>query len=235
MIISPIDSLPPLYDLQFGRSNILHPSCKQFVELKFWTVEKINGFTQNQYVAVYSGLGAAKALFAFLFNLEYILLRIVVFETPSATWTAADNDFEEWSARAGNRECLMGHKQWYKYRKPNADCYVGKKFIDRIEHEDTSPCVDKDYECEFNFVRDSNKLIRKIPGYTCTGGTKDALVDKKCSQAPEEGQVLHQTGVDSTTFNLLVFDSSRYILFRHQPPSKTKRHALPAPRYEKQL
>ncbi|KAF8909112.1 vacuolar protein sorting/targeting protein 10 [Mucidula mucida] len=131
----------------------------------------------------------------------------------------SNNDFEEWYARAGNRECLMGHKQWYKRRKPNADCYVGEKFTDPIEHEDNCSCVDEDYECDFNFVRDGDKCVpsgpesippgiclrpdqtykgssgwRKIPGNTCTGGTKDALVDKKCSQAqPEEGQVLHQT------------------------------------------
>lgn len=37
-------------------------------------------------------------------------------------------------------------QQWYKRRKPEADCYVGEKFLDPVEHEENCPCTDEDYE-----------------------------------------------------------------------------------------
>ncbi|KAJ7065213.1 vacuolar protein sorting/targeting protein 10 [Mycena amicta] len=130
-----------------------------------------------------------------------------------------EGDFEKWYARASKSECLMGHKQWYKRRKPDVDCYVGEKFRDPVEHEDNCACTDADYECDYNFVRDGDKCVpvgpepipagickspthnyagssgyRKIPGNTCTGGTKDEKVQKSCSAAePEEGAITHQT------------------------------------------
>ncbi|KAJ7626363.1 vacuolar protein sorting/targeting protein 10 [Mycena polygramma] len=130
-----------------------------------------------------------------------------------------ENDFEKWYVRSANSQCLMGHKQWYKRRKPDVDCYVGEKFTDPVEHEDNCPCTDADYECDYNFVRDGDKCVpvgpepipagickttqgeymgssgyRKIPGNTCSGGTKDEKVPKPCSQAqPQEGDIIHQT------------------------------------------
>ncbi|KAF9020670.1 multidrug resistance-associated ABC transporter [Hymenopellis radicata] len=50
--------------------------CEQFVP-GFWTGEKIDGFTQGQYMAVYSGLGAAQALFTFLFNLAVYVAALM--------------------------------------------------------------------------------------------------------------------------------------------------------------
>jgi hypothetical protein len=37
-------------------------------------------------------------------------------------------------------------KQWYKRRKPDANCYVGDKFMDPVEHEENCQCTDADYE-----------------------------------------------------------------------------------------
>ncbi|KAJ6624911.1 Oligoxyloglucan reducing end-specific cellobiohydrolase [Mycena sp. CBHHK59/15] len=130
-----------------------------------------------------------------------------------------DNDFEQWNVRAHNSECLMGHKQWYKRRKPDVDCYVGEKFMDPVEHEESCECTDADYECDYNYVREGDECVpvgpepipagicktpdqtymgssgyRKVPGNTCTGGSKDAQVPKSCSQAqPAEGAIIHQT------------------------------------------
>jgi hypothetical protein len=133
-----------------------------------------------------------------------------------------ESDFEKWYARPHNSECLMGHKQWYKRRKPDANCYVGEKHNDPVEHEDNCACTDTDYECDFNFIRQGNDCVavgpepvpagvcksddpnqtykgssgwRKVPGNTCVGGIqKDEKVDKKCSMAqPPEGNVIHQT------------------------------------------
>ncbi|KAG6834071.1 vacuolar protein sorting/targeting protein PEP1, partial [Arthromyces matolae] len=118
-------------------------------------------------------------------------------------------DFENWYARSGKSECLMGHKQWYKRRRPDVDCYVGEKYQDPVVHEDNCRCTDADFECDYNFVRDGNECVpvgpepipagvctgdpnqtymgssgyRKIPGNTCSGGVaKDNQVQKKCSQ-----------------------------------------------------
>ncbi|KAF8798604.1 vacuolar protein sorting/targeting protein 10 [Phlegmacium glaucopus] len=133
-----------------------------------------------------------------------------------------DSDFEKWYARPHESECLMGHRQWYKRRKPEANCYVGEKYRDPVTHEDNCPCTDADYECDFNFIRQGSDCVpvgpepipagicnpetpdqmykgssgwRKVPGNTCEGGIqKDEKVDKKCSNAqPPEGNVVHQT------------------------------------------
>uniref|UniRef100_D8Q2A4 Vacuolar protein sorting/targeting protein 10 n=1 Tax=Schizophyllum commune (strain H4-8 / FGSC 9210) TaxID=578458 RepID=D8Q2A4_SCHCM len=133
-----------------------------------------------------------------------------------------DNDFEKWYARSGETECLLGHKQWYRRRKPNADCYVGEKFNEPVEHDEPCECGESDYECDYNFVRQGADCVpvgpepvpagtcttgrpdetyrgssgyRKIPGDICEGGiAKDAPVEKQCSQAePAEGAVVHQT------------------------------------------
>ncbi|KIK03719.1 hypothetical protein K443DRAFT_676547 [Laccaria amethystina LaAM-08-1] len=131
-----------------------------------------------------------------------------------------ERDFEKWYARTSKTECLMGHKQWYKRRKPDADCYVGEKYVDPVEHEDNCKCTDEDYECDYNFVRNGKDCVpvgpepipagvctgnpeqtykgssgwRKIPGNTCVDGVKkDEKVDKKCSQAqPAPGEIIHQ-------------------------------------------
>ncbi|CAK5273809.1 unnamed protein product [Mycena citricolor] len=130
-----------------------------------------------------------------------------------------DSDFEKWYARTHDSQCLMGHKQWYRRRKPDVDCYVGDKFTDPVVHEDSCACTDADYECDYNFIKDGDKCVpagpepieaglcktpdqtymgssgfRKIPGNTCTGGSKDEPVEKPCSQAqPAEGDIVHQT------------------------------------------
>ncbi|KIY66769.1 vacuolar protein sorting/targeting protein 10 [Cylindrobasidium torrendii FP15055 ss-10] len=136
------------------------------------------------------------------------------------TRKCGDNDFETWYARPSNSECLMGHKQYYKRRKANVDCYVGDKFLDPIVHEENCACTDTDYECDFNYVRDGDKCVpvgpepipagtclrqdqtymgssgwRKIPGNTCTGGNKDekAVHADTRSAQPEEGEVVHQS------------------------------------------
>ncbi|KAF9457576.1 Oligoxyloglucan reducing end-specific cellobiohydrolase [Collybia nuda] len=133
-----------------------------------------------------------------------------------------EDDFEKWYARPAKTECLMGHKQWYKRRKADANCYVGDKYRDPVEHEEDCPCTKEDYECDYNYIRNGAECVpvgpepipagvcspndpvqtyqgssgfRKIPGNTCKGGVElDKPVEKKCSQAqPQEGDIIHQT------------------------------------------
>jgi hypothetical protein len=132
-------------------------------------------------------------------------------------------DMERWYAGSGApdaaSQCLLGHKQWYLRRKPDADCAVGDKFNEVPPQMEDCPCTDADYECDFGFVaaadgsckpsmpehipaedcRGSSKTFmgssgyRKIPGDTCKGGkVKDGKVAKPCAEGtkPENGEVL---------------------------------------------
>ncbi|KAI0923357.1 vacuolar protein sorting/targeting protein PEP1 [Taiwanofungus camphoratus] len=132
---------------------------------------------------------------------------------PMRSRKCSENDFEPWYARSLTHECLMGHRQWYRRRKANVDCYVGEKFADPVGHEDDCPCTDEDYECDYNFVRQGDECVpsgpepipagvcsaqdpnqtykgssgfRLIPGNTCNrdaGLKKDEPKEKPCSQA----------------------------------------------------
>ncbi|KAH9479087.1 vacuolar protein sorting/targeting protein PEP1 [Psilocybe cubensis] len=130
-----------------------------------------------------------------------------------------NDDYEKWFARPHDSECLMGHKQWYKRRKVDANCYVGEKFKDPVTHEENCKCTDADYECDYNFVKVNGKCepagpepipagecaggpestymgssgYRKIPGNTCEGGVeKGERIKKPCSLAqPAEGEITH--------------------------------------------
>ncbi|ESK86675.1 signal sequence binding protein [Moniliophthora roreri MCA 2997] len=133
-----------------------------------------------------------------------------------------DSDYEKWYASPRDKECLMGHKRYYRRRKPSADCYVGDKFQDPIEQEEDCKCGDEDFECDFNYTPSGDQCValgpepipasicldsnskymgssgwRRIPGDTCVGGpkaNKDKKIEKDCTQAqPAEGEIRHQT------------------------------------------
>lgn len=121
-------------------------------------------------------------------------------------------DFEQWYPQGPNGACLMGHRQWYRRRKADADCVVLDKFHDPVAHVDPCQCTEADYECDFGFVRaPSGKCepsgaiavppgacqrkgdtftgssgYRKVPGNTCEvrAGQKalDAPVQRPCTQ-----------------------------------------------------
>ncbi|MBW0519773.1 hypothetical protein O181_059488 [Austropuccinia psidii MF-1] len=135
-----------------------------------------------------------------------------------------DSDFEKWYARkiSGHADCLMGHKQYFKRRKPDAQCFVGEKFHEPESHEENCPCTDEDFECDYNYSPDNNGLCilagperipagqcanpadkfmgssgyRLIPGNTCdriNGLKKDEPQEKSCAEGQAApGQVTHQ-------------------------------------------
>ncbi|KAJ9111054.1 hypothetical protein QFC19_001252 [Naganishia cerealis] len=160
-----------------------------------------------------------------------------------------ESDFEQWYVRAPatddnntGRECVLGHKQWYKRRKPDADCYVGNKFHEEVGHEEDCACRDEDFECDFNHVMADGECVsrglesvplgqctrpgqtfmgssgyRKIPGDTCKGGLeKDAPVEKDCSLArPADGQASHVVhSFDSTIVNTQYFGAGTTVLLQ---------------------
>ncbi|KAG2137161.1 uncharacterized protein EDB93DRAFT_1253769 [Suillus bovinus] len=137
-------------------------------------------------------------------------------------WKCGTNNKESLYARANTKsECIIGAKSWYTRRKANADCYMGEKFHDPQVHDDKCPCEERDYECDYNYVRSDGKCVpsfskripstqctlgtpgekymgssgyRKIPGNKCEGGSPmDKPVSKDCSGAePVEGAIVHQ-------------------------------------------
>ncbi|KAG1467598.1 hypothetical protein G6F56_004322 [Rhizopus delemar] len=123
------------------------------------------------------------------------------------------SDFEKWYARdiTDGPDCLMGHEQMFYRRKAQSECYVGREFQDPQTETKTCACTRADYECDYNFVRNSNgdcervgpdRILavecnskddyyagssgyRVVPGNTCvppSHGRLDAPVNRKCSE-----------------------------------------------------
>lgn len=122
------------------------------------------------------------------------------------------SDFERWAARdlTPGADCLMGHEQIFYRRKQDRDCYLGMEFKDPKLDDKPCKCTPADYECDYNFVRNSegectrqgpdpitgnlcksesdlypgSSGYRRIPGNTCEvadGETPlDEPVDRKC-------------------------------------------------------
>lgn len=66
-----------------------------------------------------------------------------------------DGDFEKWYARVdekGEPTCIMGHKQWYRRRKADADCFVDEEFKDPQPEYEPCACAKEDFECDYNFI-----------------------------------------------------------------------------------
>ncbi|KAI8342310.1 hypothetical protein BC941DRAFT_138054 [Chlamydoabsidia padenii] len=121
------------------------------------------------------------------------------------------NDFERWYARdlTDGPDCLMGHEQMYYRRKADRDCYIGRDFQEPEQEMKNCQCTEADYECDFNFSRDTSGKCKRdrndslnkdqcksksdtyiassgyrlIPGNTCTPGSLplDTPVDRPCS------------------------------------------------------
>ncbi|KAH8591976.1 hypothetical protein B0O99DRAFT_630824 [Bisporella sp. PMI_857] len=78
-----------------------------------------------------------------------------------------DSDIETWHARVdekGEPTCLMGHKQSYKRRKADADCFMKNEFEDPVPITEQCECTDLDFECDFNFVRSEDRKECKQVG-----------------------------------------------------------------------
>ena len=66
-----------------------------------------------------------------------------------------EKDFEKWYARVddkGEPTCIMGHKQWYRRRKPDSECFVDKEFEDPVPEYERCACSKEDFECDYNYV-----------------------------------------------------------------------------------
>ena len=131
-----------------------------------------------------------------------------------------EHDFEKWYARVdakGEPTCIMGHKQWYRRRKPDSECFVDKEFEDPVPQYEVCPCSKEDFECDYNYVKsgDGKECIpsgtleipaeqcksnndhfkgssgfRLIPGNACDSAAKGAEnLEKEIERPCKEGSV----------------------------------------------
>lgn len=155
--------------------------------------------------------------------------------------TCKDKDFDpKWSVRMdGNDEpsCVMGHKQLFRRRKWDAECFVGEVFKDPVPTFEPCECDDfRDFECDFNFKpegegkdkkcvpSESLKLPggacegdaktykgssgwRKIPGNQCKGGSKK---DEEIERQCDEAEKPAPKN-DKITSELTVFKGSSFV------------------------
>ncbi|KAF5860500.1 vacuolar protein sorting/targeting protein PEP1 [Aspergillus alliaceus] len=125
-----------------------------------------------------------------------------------------EDDFEKWPARLdedGKPDCLMGHKQFYRRRKANADCFVDEEFKDPEPIFEACKCTTQDFECEYKRTEDGKGCVmpwpltppegkckdtddkfmgpsgwRLIPGNACTrdgGENLDKDIERSCKDA----------------------------------------------------
>ncbi|PKS10503.1 hypothetical protein jhhlp_002255 [Lomentospora prolificans] len=74
--------------------------------------------------------------------------------------TCGDGDMEDWHARAdsdGQPTCIMGHKQTFQRRKKDAECFIRKEFKESVAKTEVCECADRDFECDFNFIKDEDQ------------------------------------------------------------------------------
>ncbi|KAK9765550.1 vacuolar protein sorting/targeting protein PEP1 [Basidiobolus ranarum] len=145
-------------------------------------------------------------------DFDNLLSRKCVFEEGNT-----NGDFEKWIARnlEDGPDCIMGHTTAFWRRKADAQCYVGEKFKDPKMVLDNCPCEEEDFECDYNFIRNSDGTCvlagpekiprgqcknngdkylassgyRKVPGNTCDpekGKSLDKPVERQC---PSEGSL----------------------------------------------
>lgn len=94
-----------------------------------------------------------------------------------------EGDFERWCARLdgkGEPGCLMGHKQFFRRRKPDADCFVDEEFKNPQPEFEPCACADEDFECDYNFVREGDGCVQAgalvVPDGACKGGEEGSFV-----------------------------------------------------------
>lgn len=74
--------------------------------------------------------------------------------------TCKKDDFENWPARVdedGKASCIMGHKQFFRRRKADAECFIDEEFKDPIPEFEPCKCTKADFECDTNFVRSEDR------------------------------------------------------------------------------
>ncbi|KAI8971058.1 hypothetical protein BDB01DRAFT_854995 [Pilobolus umbonatus] len=89
-----------------------------------------------------------------------------------------NDDFELWSPEDTRGEkCLFGHETQYFRRIQDRDCYIGEKLVQPRAIIRNCSCTEADFECDFNYVRDSNNKCVLVPGLSPVYPTCDGSID----------------------------------------------------------
>ncbi|BEI81872.1 hypothetical protein CcaverHIS002_0210320 [Cutaneotrichosporon cavernicola] len=76
-----------------------------------------------------------------------------------------NDDYELWSpAENRKEECLFGRRMFYHRRIRDRECYVGEKIEQLHSIERGCTCTAADFECEFNYYRDSSGKCVLVDG-----------------------------------------------------------------------
>ncbi|PGG97749.1 hypothetical protein AJ79_09101 [Helicocarpus griseus UAMH5409] len=107
-------------------------------------------------------------------NMEHYVVSIDFTEMEGRT--CGKDDVERWPARLNEDKeptCLMGHKQFYRRRKADADCFVKKIFEAPAPEFEPCKCTEKDFECDANFIRSED-------GKTCVPANNFSVPEGAC-------------------------------------------------------
>jgi len=173
------------------------------------TLQTVPGSTSLKFIMTVSRGGAS--------SMKYSTIALDFEELHEGK--CKESDFEKWPARVdkkGEPSCLMGHKTFFRRRKPSADCFVEEDFKDPQPEFEDCLCTDEDYECDYNFVKseDGKECIpagpikapkdvckgddetfegssgyRLIPGNTCIrkgGVIKDEPIKRPCKDTEKK-------------------------------------------------
>jgi Sortilin, neurotensin receptor 3,/Sortilin, neurotensin receptor 3, C-terminal len=92
-----------------------------------------------------------------------------------------EGDFEKWYARVDDDKkptCIMGHKQWFRRRKADTECFIDKEFKEAMPESEPCDCKDADFECDYNFKPSED-------GKDCVPATKVLDPDGQCKNSED--------------------------------------------------
>ncbi|ODQ78711.1 hypothetical protein BABINDRAFT_8955 [Babjeviella inositovora NRRL Y-12698] len=120
--------------------------------------------------------GQKTLTFALDFQLVYGRPCVLDLEHPDR------DDFEYWTPKHpfSADKCLFGHEARYLRRATTAhDCYVGSAPVrDAYKVIRNCPCTRADYECDYNYVRDTDGTCKLVAGLAPPDHSETCQVDK---------------------------------------------------------
>lgn len=78
------------------------------------------------------------------------------------------DDYYLWTPKHPNQkdDCLFGHVSQYHRKKTESNCYNGKMIPSLHDVARNCSCGRRDYECDFNYQRQSDGSCALVPGFT---------------------------------------------------------------------
>lgn len=87
--------------------------------------------------------------------IDWIIVRVDLASVFKRNCSA--DDYKNWSPVSPGQgkasRCVLGRRETFRRRSPNAKCYNGLDFT-RSTIEESCPCSHTDYQCDFGFIRD---------------------------------------------------------------------------------